>query len=738
MSFPGSFDYDPPESEASSPATVVQVFRYDGEGGYEEMPNIQVLEVQKREGLEPMTAQLAYILDEVATAFGWPAEFEQIMALSSASGSGDPDSADAGRYVIQPDERLVIFTTDAGGVSEILFDGFAQTPQVNFAKGRQQVSFTAIGTPVRLFAYPVMDYLTAWDSLKADEVPSPTEYQGVVQGPARFNPDGVPNCTPDEIWFRPDDGDPCPIFYRDSGIDAPDVVEAVPWSLADAARYILAYHLGDSEFVDPPDVEALDRILDRRMPKAQDPSDVLDPALFYDPDDPDTYIEEPIIIRDFDMSGMRWPDALDQLLSFSGFAAEFVTQDRGDGTPRTSINIYRKDAGGPYDPKTIGLQPRRATLKTSESMVEAFGIVRDYKDAFNAVTMDAYPAIFEVSIVLAMRGPIDAGDAIHPEEFSAGGEQGDSPRYRVWYADELGLGHVARDGSISTDAFDFGPIFSGIYDPAVFNPIPTPLRRPRPSLGELVSLGDDGLPKRPTLYFSRDYAGDTAKPWDGTGTWQKLAHGWELMDERFGVRLTADNLEAWTIGEDPYGKIKAPIVRVITSMAVNSGVNTRFSLRLDGAVEADVRGFNDFPSRKASALKWDRYRYLSGKGSYRVKFIHESSPDFSGSRTSGGNATSYDRKALQAGYTWMAQSQTAGEDPALAGPITIPWHTRAYRVGDRISAIDGRGLSLRVNQGTDNGEAPAYPFVVGVSWSFGDKEQTTLDLSDYRSPIRAD
>jgi hypothetical protein len=82
------------------------------------------------------------------------------------------------------------------------------------------------------------------------------------------------------------------------------------------------------------------------------------------------------------------------------------------------------------------------------------------------------------------------------------------------------------------------------------------------------------------------------------------------------------------------------------------------------------------------------------------------------------------------------QLRSAYEFPPLAGSITIPYITTYYEVGDRIEQVAGRNVSLTTNIGQDQGEAPTYPWVVGVSWSFeGDRQSTTLQLSDRRADI---
>jgi hypothetical protein len=44
-----------------------------------------------------------------------------------------------------------------------------------------------------------------------------------------------------------------------------------------------------------------------------------------------------------------------------------------------------------------------------------------------------------------------------------------------------------------------------------------------------------------------------------------------------------------------------------------------------------------------------------------------------------------------------------------------------------------RNVSLQVNVGSDQGEAPSYGWVVGVSWVFEPTQQTILQISDRRA-----
>ena len=63
----------------------------------------------------------------------------------------------------------------------------------------------------------------------------------------------------------------------------------------------------------------------------------------------------------------------------------------------------------------------------------------------------------------------------------------------------------------------------------------------------------------------------------------------------------------------------------------------------------------------------------------------------------------------------------------------LPFITDFYDLGDRINQIAGRNISLQENVGASTGEAPDYPFVVGVSWVFQPGQETHLHLSDHRA-----
>ena len=78
--------------------------------------------------------------------------------------------------------------------------------------------------------------------------------------------------------------------------------------------------------------------------------------------------------------------------------------------------------------------------------------------------------------------------------------------------------------------------------------------------------------------------------WDGTGTWQPIAGGWELLDDRLGILATVEDPECWPIGDYTGANPQEPslTLRGITSQANPSSPNTRFMLRLTTVIEDDL------------------------------------------------------------------------------------------------------------------------------------------------------
>ncbi len=75
----------------------------------------------------------------------------------------------------------------------------------------------------------------------------------------------------------------------------------------------------------------------------------------------------------------------------------------------------------------------------------------------------------------------------------------------------------------------------------------------------------------------------------------------------------------------------------------------------------------------------------------------------------------------------------ATETSPIAGSFTIPGISYAYGVGDLISKIQGRDISLLCNAGAPAGEGPRFPAVVGFSVNCQNPHATVIKLDDRRS-----
>ena len=300
----GSFDFDPYAVPLSGAATPVGVFRYDSSQGYVLLPNVRCDRIEYREGSQPPAAHFSYMLDDADAAIDYPSQFELLWPLAAS-----------GPYVVRNDDRLVVLATAPSGGNRVLFDGFAQVPQVELTASSQRVSLLAVGVSIRCWDSPIGGrYERHADDPKNGKTVS-------VDRPTRFNPDGQPNCTPDS--YDVNESNPAasyPVFL-DPKIDRqPD--PRTYWTLGKFVRYILSVQ-NDGSYVQNPDFTQLDALLQARAP--------LPGSGFVDPDQSGDYTSADVVIRDFDATNLAWPEALELQLGYAGFGMRFVTGEDGGG-----------------------------------------------------------------------------------------------------------------------------------------------------------------------------------------------------------------------------------------------------------------------------------------------------------------------------------------------------------------------------------------------------------------------
>jgi hypothetical protein len=201
----GSFDSEAPEIDLATQALPHVVCRYDPKAASEDdkfkvIPRLRCSQVQYKEGHEPPTAQFYYELDNSdpdadpdvvpqALEDYWPGAFDS-------------------EYIVKPGDRLVVLAitgfegregSDAGGPystvepkTRVLFDGFSKNPQFDMDGAQLHITFHAVNVAIRAWDSPIQSSLMR-DADKPDDGPVHK-----MCYPVRFNPDGKPNCTPED------------------------------------------------------------------------------------------------------------------------------------------------------------------------------------------------------------------------------------------------------------------------------------------------------------------------------------------------------------------------------------------------------------------------------------------------------------------------------------------------------------------------------------------------------------
>lgn len=713
MTAAATFDVDAGDDAPGGRAPAVVCFRYDPDASkpLRPMENVVCERIQHAEGPDPPLARFRYLLDPIAELQGYPTRFERLWPCD-ATGQG----------IVRPDDRIVVATWTPSGRRVILFDGFAQIPQVDLGPSVQAVGFTAVGVASRCFDRPIGRRLQrdADDPDAGDVV--------LVDLPVRFNPDGEPNRTPDGQEVTDGRaGEDHHAFLDPSIVREPD--PRAYWTLADVARYVLAVHgegPGGGDDVAFPPFADLGDVLDSRRSRTDGGAGPVDPAK------PGTFDAGPIVVRDYDATGKPWPVALAELLSYAGFAMRWATYTDEDELPDTRLEIYRLDATGD-PPRPLDLDRPGRDFRPSRSTVESLSLARDLNAVVNAFTLDVPPRSVEASFVLAPGFTPTAGDesaAVRGKFLAANLDAPTVSRatreaYRLYVLDEAGDGHWDGTAIAVGSPPDLAPIFPPDADGGR-----TFVSRRRAPHAHILSVDSTGERRRAQLALSRDYAGPSPAVWDGTGTWQPIQGGWTLLDDRVGIYVDCDDPEAWFIGESTPapGKTaqeKTTTLRGITSQAAPAVPNTKFTLRLTTFVDADRSPVWSAAKRAASPTRFERRRRIDARDVFRRETVAKSSA-FADAGADDVDVRDDEADAL----THASQLREAHERPPLVGSASLPFLDLGHRVGDRVDRIRGREASLRTGAAAGGAEPPALPRVVAVTWTFADGIHTEIRFTD--------
>jgi hypothetical protein len=682
-------------------AAPVGVFRYQagGVGNFEYLSNIRVLTIRYREGADAGVARFRYVFDSANPA-AFPDSFQGALSVDSTLPG-----------VVANDDRLVVLTFDPDGNPEALFDGFAQVPELGLAPDREMVSFVAFGVAIREWDTPVGGAL-----VRNSDDPS-TVSDRETDLVTQFNPSGLPNATPEGADSVDDSGNNYPSFLDPLVIREPDLRRV--WTLPMAVRYLCYRHNPDQKYVKNPDGSLLDGMLDSRAP---------DPGGGLLPGDPTTYQSDPIVVPNYPATGKAWPAAVRDLLEPNGFGMAFRLDTDQDGNPSTTLDIFRRQDGSASTYKDLFLQPRGTTLDPGQTNLAEAQLARDMTGVANEFTVESELVRYEASFILSPGFPISSGDAYGYSELAAFDKNGpdfsqtNHDKYRLYVFDETGEGHWDwASSSISRKVPPLDKLLGKEDDPKAGY-----VKRRRVPIGELFSLDPNQKPLKAQLSISTNYAGSQPGLWDGSADWQPVGGGFELLKDRLGIWINAPNPNSWNIQASKVVGAPYPtgVVKGVEDQA-NGGAK-HFALRLTCVIEGDRVVAATANRRPSSPTSYTITRRVDARDRY-VKHVVAAGSEF--------NASSGEILVRDDGLDALAEAsarRTACESGEVAGVVTIPRFTNAYRIGDRICSIQGRNLSLKTNAGAPTEEGEIYPAVVGLTWDFDGKQQTFLHLSDQR------
>jgi hypothetical protein len=755
----GSFDVDFGSLFVAGDAMAVGVFRYEG-GRFSIVPNVRCLGIDLREGCDPPTARFCYVTDDILDInLGWPSQFQDLWPMDAG-----------GPYVVRDDDRLVVATPNPDGTPDILFDGFAQVPQVDVSGEGQAVTFTAVNVATRAFDVPISGR-TQRDASTAGSADRTGGSDIRIDLPCRFNPAHtgtlggtggfLPNCCNDAFESPAPDGegthpvflDPlCPFGNLGSG--------PVYWTVGKAIRYILATNNASQTWVTHPNLITLDSSLYGYSPADGHES--------MGPSDPNSYVTAPVTIRDYDATNKPWPRVVSDLLGYAGFFMRWETGSGSDGLPETFLRIYRRDEFS-FSPKKRVYLDQGVVVGESPNNLAGIRLARASDQIVNAFKVETGQRQVEISIVILPLFQPTPGDEAPASRgnFAVSNRTASTSatvrrKYRWYGADELGEGHygIADDGTgvWRTTPCDFrvGTAADAPYlFPADDNGDTTFVYRYRPGHRTLISRDSTGRPLKATLQMLLPRSKDkgpvaTKDPALIDVTQDVLAKdfrlfdipdGWRLLPDRLGIEVTVDDPEQWATGESSDGTNP----KLMHIQGISWWSNPGLAKTADGptfgaipllilttVVDDDLMLNVEATPRFVSPTRFARWRVIDARDHFRHTSVDPGSRYYRGN----GQDPAVVRDDTDVAQAHANQLRSKHEFPHVTGTLTIPYITPYYNVGDQISRISGRGVNLQSNIGVGSGEEPVFPWVVGISWGFeNDRQTTTLILSDKRADI---
>lgn len=752
---PGSFSFTPSPPPLLAPCQILGVFRWDGSTNYQFLPNVQVIGVEPPgEGADPGSARFRYTFGDPLGPPGAPGRFEQVYPLDAA-----------GPLVVVNDDRLVVRLYRDDGSWEVLFDGFALIPQADVHGEAEVVTFEAIGTPIRERDKPLGGAYT-----RDGDVPSTPNREIQTALPARFNPNGHPNASPDDqsnpgVYAFDSGQSPYqyPVFlgpiWPPNTID-PSTLDPVcelngqylrEWSVAMAARYIVQRGNPKQTYTQVLTFKGWDDLMSAVTPTST--------GAAIDITNSSTFTLEPIPVEDLDVTGMAWPLALEKLLAPVPFLGmRFVLETNASGDPVWWLRIYRKDDNAAI--KSLFLQAAPGELDLSQTNIAGLRLARDAAEVVNQIDLDTEPSVWEVSLILAPLFAPQVGDFSSLDFYTEGNPEFDqadnSEKYRVFGWSECGEGYW----SFLSNTFVTGVVTSldGALQPGTKPSAKTPatgaakgrkyVYRRRPALPHLVTTDNDGKPRKPELWVCADYVpngGLQPSVWDPkiNGSWEQVPDSqWELLPDRLGIRITSpspNKVPLVNAGSGSTSKLGGALRLVdwIASGSTNT-LPTSFgsgagpiTFRLTCALEADQDLGVNSPRRASSVTSFTVEAHHDVRDRFELKTVGRFS--HLAATANLGKAEQVEADDTSDAQDYSDACRRATEAGEFAGEVRIPGVRTLYAPGDKVDTVVGRGVSLRSNLGGAAGESAVLPTVVSVRYEMDGEQWTYLQLGDRRA-----
>jgi hypothetical protein len=687
-----------PPGSTSIAAIPQQVYRLQ-DGELWRLTSLECIDVAWYHGSQPKTARFSYTFGDFNP--NAPQTIEQALSTSLYF----PDT-------VRPGDRLLVRILRPDGAWYWIFDGFPFGFEALVDEDGESVLISAAGVEKTLANSVVPGQVLR----NSGSISIPGKWDNPnhceTDIPAIFNQGGMPNCTPlaPTSDFNRDLAPErsYPVFVDPLVVRSPDL--RTFWTLNVSVAYLIYTMNALETLVTSPDRSYLDRLLFAREPIAD---------FTFDPTDPTTYVAAPICTPEVPITGRPFLPTVEALICDKGFAvtSRLLTPTDFNQRPRTFLDLYLQMAAPVKD---LWLQPTGAALDLQRTNLGDCSLSRELSQAVNRWIVDGAPILVELTVVLACMFPSTDGDASNLPLYDLNQPGFFSQRnvYRLYGYDETGEGHYQPHSTIIQTAItSLDPILGGRRPDGTRQYA----ERRRPGRGNLITIGPDGRPLRATLAYSDDYAGISPGLWDGTGTWKPIQGGYDLLPDRLGIWINVQAPNEWLIGHDGDG---APVsLAAIECQALDNAEHKKFYLRLTTVVEADLVVQGVAIRRLGAPLQEIITRRVDARDRYLKALI---APRSEFNNNALGLVVRDDTSLAYAEAVSLRDATDAG---TLDGPVTIPWVTMMYDIGDQIRSINGRNLGLRTDTGPDS-QRPILPVIQSIHWRLKGDQSTTIQLSD--------